>query len=361
MKKMISDLFSDPLLLYNKMLDDIESAKKYVYLETYIYDDDAMGEKFRDALTKKCKQGVKVKLLIDSWGASVNRPFFQEFETAGGELRFFRKLRFEPRFFVNNHKRDHRKILLVDDEILFVGSSNITLDNINWRELTLRLNGTGSPISLFKKVFLENFEIHKPYLSDFKLKNMKKQIKVLSKDGFEVIRDIPSRRWLKIRDKYYRMIRDAKESVIIEMAYFIPDLKLRRAMKKAVKKGVEIKVILPLISDVRFADIMRNMYLGWLHRKGIKIYYYQPRVLHSKVIISDNTCFIGSCNLDYWSLVHLYEIGLVTSDKHIISQIKAHVKESLEDSKPFDYVEWKNRPLIQKIIEKTLKPFRKLI
>ena len=100
--------YDDPLRMYNAMLDDIEMAQEYIYIETYKYGNDQMGEKFRDILTKKAKQGVKIKLMIDSWGAYVSQNFFSEMIRNGGEVRFFKKLRLSIDSFTKSRRRNHR-------------------------------------------------------------------------------------------------------------------------------------------------------------------------------------------------------------------------------------------------------------
>lgn len=132
------------------MIDDIENACHYIYIETYRVGNDIIGARFRDALIKKVKKGIEVKLLVDAWGGvSVSRNFFDELVRHGGEVRFFEKIRLNFDMFTRSHRRNHRKIMIIDDEITYIGSSNLTGYNLNWRESVLRMK---SPISLaFKR------------------------------------------------------------------------------------------------------------------------------------------------------------------------------------------------------------------
>ena len=112
------------------------------------------------------------------------------------------------------------------------------------------------------------------------------------------------------------------------------------------------------MSDVKIMDLLRDQFLGRLHRRGVRIYYYQPTISHSKAIMVDNKHFlIGSSNTDFRSFIHQYEIMLLGSEKKIISQLKKHFQESLNDSEPFSYRNWKKRPLLQKIFEDIVSPF----
>ena len=108
-------LYDDPLKFYNAILDAINRAKDYVFLETYRFNNDSIGIKFRDALTRKAKEGVKVMLLMDSWGTSLPTSFFLEMTKSGGQIRFFKKIKFFWNFFTYNHRRNHRKIIIIDE------------------------------------------------------------------------------------------------------------------------------------------------------------------------------------------------------------------------------------------------------
>jgi len=334
-------LFSEPLKAYKKMLEDIDSAKDSVFLETYIYGNDEIGRKFRDLLTKKAKQGVDVRLLIDAWGSQVNKEFFSKFEAAGGKVKFFRELIYVVRWFDKNHERNHRKLLVIDNNITYVGSANITKECINWRELILRVGGKLS----WK--FQESFLFH----WNLKLR-VKKRIKTLMHKGFEIINDNPSDKDTFTEKKYLRLIKRARKEILIETPYFVPSLTIRKALYKAVKRGVVVKILLPKISDVRITDIVRNRYLGTLHKHNIKIYYYLPKLLHSKLLIVDKTFFLlGSSNLDYRSFLHQYEINLFGNDKKISSSLIDFYNQGIKNSKEFNYKEWRSRSAISEILE----------
>ena len=145
-------IFDDPLRYYNGMIEDIENAKDNICLETYRIGNDSIGIRFKDALTRKSKEGVKIKLLIDSWGgAALPDNFFDDLKKFGGEVRFFKKIKINVDIFTKGHRRNHRKILIIDDNITYIGSSNMTEYNLNWRELVLRM--TGDIASSFKRIF----------------------------------------------------------------------------------------------------------------------------------------------------------------------------------------------------------------
>jgi len=346
--------FSVPTKLIHAMLVDIESAKKSIYLETYIYDKDTLGIIVRDALIKKAKEGVKVNLLLDSWGSSVNENFFSELKAVGGEVRFFRKIIANLKIIYHGHKRNHRKLLIVDDKIVYIGSANISNESIDWREFALRLK---NPLAKeFSKIFLDDYKIFNNFFHKIKMRINSIKIK-----EFEIVRDVPNLLFQNIRKKMLELIKKSKKSIIIETPYFNPDKGLRKALKQAVKRGVDVKIILPEKSDVRISDIIRQEFLGRLFSAGVKIYYFKPKILHAKAALFDDKIFsVGSANFSTRSFLYLYEINLFGKEKITRDLVKTHLQESLDQSIKFNYAEWKKRPWIHKLIEKAILPIRRL-
>lgn len=347
-------LYNDPWEYYNMILEDIRKAKTYVYIEIYRFGSGNIGERFRNVLTQIAKKGVEVKILIDSWGTAVSTSYFNEMIKHGGEVRFFQKIKFFIDFFTKNHRRNHRKMVMIDDRITYIGSANITGHSLNWRESVLRME---SPITkTFKKIFQEDFNNYnryvfkKPYLT-----------RIIKSHGFEILRDVPSITRQRIKKRYEWLIRNARQNVFIETPYFLPGFLLRKTMIAAAKRGVSVNIITPKHSDIGLVDVIRNRYLGQLFRNNINIWYYYRCNLHSKIVFIDKEIFcIGSSNFDYRSFRYQHEIILQGTEKSISTQIDHHINESLRYSEPFDYEDWKKRPFIQKFIEFIFIPFRHL-
>jgi cardiolipin synthase len=178
------------------------------------------------------------------------------------------------------------------------------------------------------------------------------KIKSMIHKGFEIISDIPADTQMLAASKYIKLINNSKKEILIETPYFVPPIRIRKALARAVKRGVKVIILLPYKSDVGFIDIVRNRYLGSLYKKGINIHYYTPKILHSKLLLVDKKFFIlGSSNLDYRSFIHHYEINLFGRDKKIIQALYRFYKSGLERSKTFDYREWRNRTSFKKILE----------
>jgi len=338
------------------MLEDIESAKKYILLETFRMSNDAMGERFRDKLTKAALKGVQVKLLIDYWGGgSVRSGFFDKLIDAGGEVRFFKKITYNLDFFTRSHRRNHRKLLLIDDKISYIGSSNITGYNLNWRESVLRLESDITPV--LKKLFLQDYKIYNSYIF-----SKAYYTRPVWHDDFEIVRDVPLITQKKINNKFIYHIKHAKETVDIETPYFLPGFMLRKSLMDAAQRGVKINIFLPKKSDVNLVDILRNKYLGPLAKKGIHFLFYEPNNLHAKLFLVDKRIFaLGSSNFDYRSFRYMFEIMLFGDKKEIAQQVSRHVEETRKSAIPFVYEQWKNRPPIEKFFEWLLLPFRHML
>lgn len=348
-------LYAEPDHFFEAMLHDISHAKQYIYIETYKFADDEIGNKFRKLLEKKRKEGVEVKLLIDSWGSYVNDAYFSTLKSVGGEVRFFMKVKFFIDFFTKNHRRNHRKLLIIDDKVSYIGSANITSYSRSWKELMLRMEG--SIASSFKKVFLLDFRLFNRYFFE---KNS--YIRLIRHEGIEIVRDVPSIAKKRINKKYIQLMKWADREVVIETPYFLPGFFLRKAMTDACKRGVSIKVIIPKNSDVGLIDILRNHYLGPLHDKGVEFLYYVPTNLHGKAILVDDEVFsIGSPNFDYRSFRYMHEIVIIGREPEVVKQLREHIDTILKDCIPFDYEKWRHRPRFSKVIEWFLLPFRHLL
>lgn len=347
-------LFDEPVTYLEAMLDDIAKARKYIYLEVYKFSSDDIGIRFRDALTNKAAEGLKVKLLIDSWGALFNETFFEDFVKQGGELRLFRKIKLTFDFFTKNHRRNHRKMLIIDDNITYFGSANITGYSLDWRESVLRM--TGSISEIFKKSFLESFRIYNKYIyNKFSYKKT-----VIYKE-FELVQDIPSIYRQQIKNKLEKLISRANYEVTIETPYFLPGFKLRKVLAQASLRGVKVTVILPLHSDVRAVDLLRNKYMGFYYNNDVRMMFYTPGNLHAKVILIDNEIFgLGSPNVDYRSFRYMHEVMLFGKNADVVGEVKQHLENTLQYSVLFDHKTWVRRPRIEKVLGWLLLPFRHL-
>jgi len=349
-------LFDDPIRYYNAILDDIHVAGEYVLLQMYKFSHQAMGIKFRDALTAAAKRGVEVKVLIDSWGgSSIPDHFFSELLEAGGEVRFFEKIKINIDFFTRSHRRNHRKMIIIDNIISWIGSSNISDYNMIWRESMLRI--TGSIAVKFKKVFLTDFNSYKKY---FRYK--RRLTRIIRHGDMEILRDVPSVTRQKIKKRYEYIIKNAISEVVIITPYFLPGYNLRKVLKDAANRGVDVKIIIPKRSDIRMVDILHGRYLEMLYNNNIHFLYFTLHNLHAKLVLVDKKVFsIGSPNFDYRSFRYMHEIVLLGSNPDVVQLIEQFIEETEKLCEPFDYEAWKRRPGIQRFFEWLLLPLRHML
>lgn len=346
-------IFDDNLVLFNNILNDIKNAKQSIWIEIYRFGKDAMGERFRMALETKVKEGIEVKLLVDAWGTGSDVSFFESLIKLGAEVRIYRKMRFEKRFISKNHCRNHRKLIVIDSSIGYIGSSNITAYCLNWRELNLRTTDSDL-LSIFRRSFKDSYRSFERYT--FKKIGTKRDLH--TKDWF-FIQDIPDIYRQRIKTKYERLISKAEKEILIETPYFLPGHNLRKRLCEAAQRGVNVVVITPIHSDVHVVDIVRRHYLGALHQAGVKLYFYTAGNLHAKgVMIDQNTFSISSANFDYRSFRYQYELALIGKEPSLIPQLREHFDSSLKYCNSFDYQSWKRRSIIERIIELILLPFR---
>ncbi|MCX6234929.1 MAG: phosphatidylserine/phosphatidylglycerophosphate/cardiolipin synthase family protein [Bacteroidetes bacterium] len=339
---------------YALMLDDIAQAREYIYLEMYKFSDGPAGHLFRDALTRKAKEGIEVKLLIDSWGAYVTEASFTQLIQSGGEVRFFKKIKFFIDFFTKNHRRNHRKILVIDDKITWLGSANIVDYAMDWRDLMVRM--VDDIAVHFKHIFLQDFRIYKRYVFE-----KPSYVRTIKHREFEIIRDVPSMAMQKLRKRYLDIIKSAKKEIVIETPYFLPGLMLRKSLIDAAHRGVDVKVIMPKHSDLRLVDILRNRYIGLMCRHNVGFLFYIPGNLHGKCVLIDSKVFsIASSNFDYRSFRYQHEIAIIGRNQQILDLLGVHIKDTIKNSEPFDYEHWLKRPFPDKLFERLLIPFRHL-
>ncbi len=345
-------LFSSNTKLYEDILSDIQGAKHSIYVEIYRITKETVGKTFRDALCEAAKRGVKVFLLIDAWGTGHSLSFFEPLIKNGGNVKVFNTFRLGTRVLTQSHRRNHRKIIIIDDEICYLGSSNITNYSASWRELMIRIKGTiAKP---FKHIFEINFKHHRKYSY-----NQKVFTRVINFLGFEIIRDIPSIYKQVVMTKYLHLISNARKSVYIETPYFLPGYRLRKSMADAAERGVNVTAVMPKHSDVVLADLLRNYYLGKTYKSGVNIRFYYPDNLHSKLLLIDDSYFcVGSSNFDYRSFRNMHEVMLAGENPLLLTELLNHKEETLKNTEEFNYEGWKKRAVTEKMIEHILVPLR---
>ncbi|HVK57503.1 MAG TPA: phosphatidylserine/phosphatidylglycerophosphate/cardiolipin synthase family protein [Candidatus Kapabacteria bacterium] len=303
---------------FEVMLPAIDAATTSIRLEVYIYRVSPVGETLRDALIRACQRRVKVQVLIDALGSiSLPEKFWDPFIQAGGEFRWFNPLKLKRLGF-----RNHRKLLVIDDKIGFVGGFNVAPEyqgdgvTKGWHDLGLQV-----PASLTKE--LANSFDTMFGMADYRHRRLaryrRSRIARLAEtpDG-QLLTNAPGRGEHVMKGT---LLQDIHRSGTVDIisAYFLPPRQMRRAMMRASRSGRPVRLILAGKSDVKLSQLASRYLYKSLLRAGVQIYEYQPQILHTKLYLFDDIFYVGSANMDKRSLMVNYEL-LVRVKHHELAE-----------------------------------------
>lgn len=332
------EIFNDGSEKFDKMLEDIKKAKKFIHMEYYIIRNDWLGKQIIELLTLKAKEGVEVRLLYDGMGCiRLSDKFFQPLLEAGGKISCFFPP-FLPYINVRINYRNHRKICVIDGQTAYVGGINIGKEYLGlskkmgyWRDTHLRIKG-GAVDYLELRFLLDwRFSTKEPYLIKDKYFPPKEG---LGYTGIQIVSSGPDSKWSSIRNGYLKMITLAKKRIYIHTPYFIPDDSLLEALKLAALSGVDVRIIIPNKPDHMFVYWASLSYIGELLQAGVKCYTYEKGFLHSKMILVDDVIStVGTANLDIRSFKMNFEVNAFIYDRIINNQLQEQFMKDLADSK----------------------------
>lgn len=330
---------------YPPMLEAIADARRYILLEMYLFESGTVADRFIEALTAAARRGVTVWVLLDAFGALKLKGADRQRLTSGGvALAFYNPLRLGKWF--DNLARDHRKLLLVDGQVAFTGGAGITDDfdppghpERRWRETMVRIEGpvvadwqrlfelvwrrtTGAPGSLPAPQIREHAD---------------------GMPGRVAVTEGPWR--AEITRSLLHDIRRAERRVWFATAYFVPSWRLRRALRRAARRGLDVRLLLagPHTDHpaVRYAA---QRFYERLLRHGVRIFEYQPRVLHSKTSLCDRRVSIGSSNFDRWNIRWNLEANQEVDDARFAAAVEAMFEADFRESVECRYGQWRRRP-----------------
>ncbi len=339
------ELLVDGRQFFPLMLEAIEKAQRHVLLEIYLIESGAVATRFIDAFVLAASRGVTVKLLLDDFGALGFSPRDRERLVRGGvELLLYNPIRFSKH--LRNMLRDHRKLLIVDGEVAFVSGAGITdaFDSPedperSWRETAARIRGP--VLADWQELFVRLWNRHASNPLDLPAPAPPAEADDMR--GRVTVTTALARQ--DIKRSLYNRVRHAKRRVWLATAYFVPSRKVRRALKQAARRRVDVRLLLPgPYSDhpaIRHAG--RRFYAGLL-RAGVRIFEYQPRFLHAKTILCDDWVSIGSSNLDRWNLRWNLEANQEAESAAFGDAVKMMFDEDLRNSIECLYETWRRRP-----------------
>jgi cardiolipin synthase A/B len=321
---------------FDHLLQMINKSKRVIQLQVYIYDNDETGKQVTEALKAAVKRNVQVFLMADGYASQhLSKAFIHEISEAGIHFRFFEPL------FRSRHsyfgRRLHHKVIVVDDRFAMVGGVNIS-NHYNdlpgqkgWLDFALHMEG-----EVAKELCRICQKIWNGYLPVKKISVCNEQPTTLSADVDQYCKlRVRRNDWItkknQISRSYLEMFMDAKEEIIMMSGYFIPGPIIRKYMKKAVKRGVKIKLILAGISDVKIAKSAERYMYNWLFRNKIEVFEYRPCVLHGKVAVYDNKwATIGSYNVNIISAYASVELNIDVNNPEFASMLQNTMEKIIQ-------------------------------
>jgi cardiolipin synthase A/B len=334
--------YSEGDRLFAAVLEAIAGARLSVRLETYIFEASGIGIRIRDAIAEAARRGAKVRVLVDAFGSSsLPSAFWKPLRDAGGDVQVFNPPRV-ARFGI----RDHRKLLVCDDEIAFVGGFNIAPnyegDGVErgWRDVALRVSG---PLAAaLGKTFDRMYAAAEFRRKAFIRFRPSEQKRAIGACGCEILLSGPGRGGSPLLRALRRDLKTARTARIM-VAYFLPTRRLRTALTRAARRDGVVELILPGKSDVPLSKLAAESLYRRLLRARVRVFEYQPQMLHGKLFIIDNAVYVGSSNLDPRSLRVNYELMLRIEGETVAAAARGLFEDCLQHSREVHLADWMRR------------------
>lgn len=360
----ITLLFDGPQTM-GAMIDAIASATNHIHLETYIFDQDELGLRFADLLIAKQAQGVAVSIIYDSVG-TIGTPaaFFERMRQAGIRLVAFNPVnpaaRLGKGWRLNN--RDHRKILIVDGKLAFTGGVNISATysnsslhrskakadaDVGWRDTHIKIEGPA--VAALQWAFLKTLALQDS--ADLPTAEFFPPLPIVGDKIVRILATEPGGDH-QIYKAYALAFQGAQKSIHLTAAYFVPDAQTVAMLVGAAKRGVDVKLVLPAVSDSPLVFYAGQASYGELLAAGVKIYQLKIAVLHAKTAVVDGTwSTVGSSNIDLRSFLHNSELNVVIMGEAFGQKMENAFAEDLRDSKQLTLQAWETRPVLDRLRE----------
>ena len=358
------ELLPDGDRFFPRIIEAIESAHSSIEIEMYLVASGQVANRFVDALSRAAARQVRVRFLLDHVGShDFNQQDRHKLRDSGVSVRFYNRLRRDKKFI--NLARDHRKIIVIDDQRAFVGGTGITdkfdpntSHQLAWRELMIEIQGP--VVGDWKRLFEHVWSTFK---SPYSIQNWREKIKQYRLYFFDKTHFSPSTPHARIngsrgfgsdpiKGALISQLRNAKKRAWISTAYFYPSRKLLREIKKAAMRGVDVRLLLPGAKtdhpSVRFAG--QSLYSKLL-KHNVRIFEYQPRFLHMKVALIDNWSSIGSCNFDRWNLRWNLEANQEIIDADFSNKVELMLLQDFTHCHCIDEKSWSSRSWFQQFRE----------
>jgi cardiolipin synthase len=369
-------LLEDGAATYSAMFAAIRNARDHINLETYIIEDDDIGQQFADLLLEQQGRGVQVNMIYDSVGGiKTPKAYFDRLRQGGIEVLEFNPinpLKARQQWLVNN--RDHRKLLIIDGLTAFVGGINISSVNsvgsligstaqseeksVAWRDTDLQIEGPA--VGEFQKLFMQTWE--KQHGKPLAPKEYFPELKARGNEIVRAIGSTPDDPYSLMYLTLISAIGNAEKQVYLTNAYFVPDRQLLKSLTDAAGRGVDVRLILPSHSDSALVFHAGRAHYSGLLEAGVKLYERVGKLLHSKTAVIDGVwSTVGSSNLDWRSSLDNDEINAVMIGREFGQKMQAMFAKDLSASDAIDLERWKHRPLLFRLKELMARVWGRLL
>ncbi|MED0680310.1 MULTISPECIES: cardiolipin synthase [Aneurinibacillus] len=341
---------------FRQMIQDMSEAKDHIHFQFYIIRHDTTGQQFKQVLIDKAREGVKVRVIYDGVGSvHLDKKYIAELREAGVEVVTFFPVILP---FLSNklNYRNHRKIIVIDGKIGFVGGLNIGDEYLGkdtrfgfWRDSHVRLEGES--VYLLQNIFLKDWF----FVTNENINDDRYFPPLTESPGEELIQIAasgPDSDWESIWQMYFSIIATAQEKIYITSPYFIPDDSISMALKTAALSGLDVRILLPSRPDHHTVFWASRSYFQELLEAGVRFYLYQPGFVHAKILLVDGVvASIGTANMDIRSFQHNFEVNAIIYNSNSVYKLEEDFLRDLVDSKELTLAEYNQRPWHHRVLE----------
>jgi len=348
---------------FREILLAIKEAKNHIHLEYYTFEDDDIGNQIKDALIVKAREGLEVRFIYDHFGSrSIEKKLAQELKDAGVLVYPFRKITFLLLANRLNY-RNHRKIIVIDGNVSFVGGINVAdrymnrageVNKMYWRDTHLKITGPGSVYLQY--IFLCDWNFCSPHKLQAEQRFFSDRPNIHEGSLVQIAASGPDSISPSILYSLLKAINTAKEEILITTPYFIPGESLMDALIISSLSGVHVKLLVPYISDSRVVNAAARSYYDDLLKAGVRIFRYKKGFIHAKSMVFDNKlAIVGTANMDQRSFDLNFEVMALVLDQEIATHLRDVFNQDLEESEEINPQQWAERAKWRKLLEKSAR------
>ncbi len=340
---------------FPEIVEALKSARHHIHLEYYIFSDDDVGREILKILIEKSNEGVEIRILVDGAGSSDLGSIPDKLKENGIKLYRFMPVRFKN--LASTNYRNHRKMIIIDGKIGFIGGLNIDEKYLNngkhklyWRDTHLKIEGPA--VNIMQLVFSTDWRYVSKKLLPLAEPYFNKQFNASGKSPITIIASGPISLRPYGMESMVSLIHNARKNIKITNPYFIPSDELKGALITAALSGIDVKIILPGVSDSRIVQRAANSYFKPFLYNGVKIYQYQKGFIHAKTMtVDDKISMVGSFNTDIRSFYINYEASALVYDKELTRKLNDQFEEDIYNSSKLDYNSWKKRSINNRLLD----------